>query len=425
MTHLIEAHPQFWLMLAALIGLQWLLRLVMMTAEFRRRSVLSSHSYSGPPDQPPRLSMLVAAKDEQENIESCVRSLLTQDYPNLELIVVDDRSNDETPKILRRLEQESGGRLQVIHIVHLRDGWFGKNNAMREGVETSTGEWLCFTDADCRQISTKTLSVAMQEALRHRADFLTVTPVLEMNTLWEKITQPICAQTLLFWFQPRRVNDSQKSTAYANGAFMLMKRSCYKTIGGHERVKTEVNEDIQMARFAKAAGLVLRMVENDDLYRTRMYGSVADAWRGWSRIFFGSLKSARRLGLSMLSLGMFSILPWIVLILSLIGRIECSPTDAPTWNMLLLAWAGVILVCQAAVWQFYRFLSIGRVWSLTYPLGAAAALGMLFNALFKQIGLADTTWRGTTYRGNQRVDVKAGRAISLMSSGWRPPSIKD
>jgi GT2 family glycosyltransferase len=401
----IEASFPVWIGLGIAIALQWLIRLVMLNVEYRRRRLLGSRSHPGQHSDLPRLTMLVAAKDEEEHIGACVNSLLKQDYPNLEVIVIDDRSDDRTPMILKRLEEESNGRLRVISILELEDGWFGKNNAMREGVAASGGDWLCFTDADCRMTSVRTLSVAMQEAQQHNVDFLTMTPVLEMNTLWEKITQPACAQTLMFWFQPSRVNDPNRATAYANGAFMLMSRDCYLTIGGHDRVKTEVNEDIQLARHAKQAGLKLRMVENDDLCRAQMYGSALQSFRGWSRILFGSLKSGWRLCFSLSASVLFTLLPPVCLIISLTGLAQAGSAQATGWTLAVGVWLGAVLLCQAAAWRFYSFLQTNRCWSLTYVLGAAVTIAMLLNALLKQAGIVNTTWRGTTYRRNERVDV--------------------
>jgi chlorobactene glucosyltransferase len=403
----IEACFPIWIGLGVFVALQWLTRLVMLSVEFRRRRMLGSRSHPGQPGDLPRLTMMVAAKDEEEHIATCVSSLLMQDYPNLEVIAIDDRSDDQTPVILKRLADESNGRLRVVSILHLQDGWFGKNNAMREGVAASGGDWLCFTDADCRLTSMRALTVAMQEALKHDVDFLTITPVLEMNTLWEKVTQPACAQSLMFWFQPSRVNDPNQATAYANGAFMLMSRNCYNTIGGHDRVKTEVNEDIQLARYAKAAGLKLRMVENDDLYRTQMYGSALQSFRGWSRILFGSLKSSWRLCFSLTASLLFTVLPPMFLAISLIGRSLADASQISNWTMAVGVWLGAVVLCQAAAWRFYSFLKANRWWSLTYVLGASVTVAILLNALLKQIGVASTTWRGTTYRRDERVDVPA------------------
>jgi hypothetical protein len=268
---------------------------------------------------------------------------------------------------------------------------------MREGIAKSTGDWLCFTDADCRQISRRTLSMAMQESLAHEGDFLSVTPVLETHAPWERIIQPVCALVLITWFLPERVNDPKKKTAYANGAFMLMRRSCYEAIGGHERVRTKVNEDIHMARIAKQMGYKLRVVENDDLYRTRMYRAPGEAWRGWSRIFYGCLGSLPRLGVAAALLTVFTLSPWISLVTALTGYGLSDAQSTAPWGLAALSWAGVILAKQLVMWRFYGVLRAGRVWSLTYVLGGAIVLGMLVNAIFKVIGTSTTTWRGTTY----------------------------
>lgn len=411
-----------WLLLGGVIGSVWIVRLFGITGALRRRQVLSSHSHDGPPGDPQRVSVIVAAKDEEDNIESCLTTLLDQDYPDFEVIAVDDRSQDRTAVILKRLESTCGvteppsDRLRVITVRSLRDGWFGKNNAMHEGVAVSSGEWLCFTDADCRQISRKTLSMAMREAVEHNSDFLSVTPVLETRTVWERIIQPVCALVLIIWFLPERVNNPKTRTAYANGAFMLMRRSCYDAIGGHERVRTEINEDIHMARIAKQLGLKLRVVENDDLYRTRMYRTPAEAWRGWSRIFYGSLGSLGRLLTAAMLLIVFSLFPWISLAIALIGCGWARAGDAAWWEAAAIAWAGVILVKQAVAWRLYGVLRMGRVWSLTYVLGGAITLSMLVNAVFKTVGATSTTWRGTTYRGHHLADAEASQ---IVSSGTR------
>lgn len=390
-----------WLLLAVVIGLVWLVRLANVGRILRKRQVLSSHSYDGPPENAPKVSVLVAAKDEEGSIEACVRSILDQDYPNFELIVVDDRSRDRTPDILRRLEEEATGRLNVITVTALRDGWFGKCNAMREGVQACTGEWLLFTDADCRQTVGGTISVAMREAMAHESDFLSITPVLDMRTAWERIIQPVCTLALMIWFLPHRVNKPWRKTAYANGAFMLMRRSCYEAIGGHERVRTELNEDIHMARFAKGMGLRLRVVENDDLYRTRMYDTPLSAWRGWSRIFCGCLGSATRLIATAALLVVSSIVPWLSLALACAGLAFADGMDRYWWVLATAVWLIVIAIEQLVVLRLYSTVHVKPAWSIGYVLGAAVTVCVLLNATLKTAGATATTWRGTTYRGDR------------------------
>ena len=395
-----------WLVLAGITGLVWLVRFCALGAILRQRRILHSRLAEVLPDPAPRISVLVAARNEETNIESCIRTLLDQDYPDFEVIAIDDRSTDRTPDILHRLEVEAAGRLRVLTVHALRDGWFGKNNAMREGVEAASGDWLCFTDADCRQISTRTLSVAMGEALDHHVDFLCVTPVLETKTVWEKIIQPVCALVLVVWFLPGRVNNPAKKTAYANGAFMLLRRECYDAIGGHHRVRTQVNEDVHLARLAKQSAQRLRVVENDDLYRTRMYRTPGEAWRGWSRIFYGCLETWPRLATSAFLVTMFAILPWVSLVVALIGRALVEPEAVLSWSLAAYAWAGVILLKQAVLWRVYPVLRIGRSWSFTYVVGATLALAMLISAILKVTGATGTTWRGRTYRRDRLADAE-------------------
>jgi chlorobactene glucosyltransferase len=394
-----------WFILAGGIGLVWLVRLVSLVPVLRRRCVLKPRAYEGPPQNAPRISILVAARDEEDHIEACVTTLLDQDYPNFQLIVVDDRSRDRTPAILSRLQRQGGSRLRVVTVRELADGWFGKSHAMREGVAVGDGDWLLFTDADCRQLSPHTVSIAMCEAQTQRTDFLTIIPMLETRTAWERIIQPVCSLVMAFWFMPDRVNNPDKSTAYANGAFMLMSRPCYDAIGGHELVRTRLNEDIELARLAKAAGMRLRVVENKGLYQTRMYPTLRQAWRGWSRIFAGALASPIRVATAASLIVLLGLVPWASLVAAVIGLVLNGTSSAAPWSTAAAAWGVVIVLEQYVLARFYSIVGIQRVWSATYVLGATITLAMLVNALFKVLGATTTTWRSTTYRGARAVEV--------------------
>ena len=233
----------FWAALLVLIACVWASRHLTISRA-RRDFPPLTESYPGGNAELPFLSVLIAAKDEEANIETAVRTMLDQDYPRFELIVINDRSSDRTAEILESIKAErTDGRLKVIHIKELREGWFGKNNAMQTGMQEAKGQWLCFGDADCRQTSFKTLSAAVRFAMANKVDLLSVLPELETHSIWERIIQPVCGAVMVFWFQPSRVNDPKRPEAYANGAFMLMTRACYDAIGGHEAgPHREVNE---------------------------------------------------------------------------------------------------------------------------------------------------------------------------------------
>jgi cellulose synthase/poly-beta-1,6-N-acetylglucosamine synthase-like glycosyltransferase len=397
-----------WFGLTALAFAVWMSRHLQLGRVARIMPPLHSRMYQDSRRPMPSVSILVAAKDEEHNIGGCLRSLRGLDHPNLEIIAIDDRSTDRTGDIIDKNAAEDH-RLIALHVRDVRPGWFGKSNAMREGCERASGEWLCFTDADCVFVTQRTLTVAQQFALERDADFLSVLPVHESTGFWERVIQPACSAILMIWFNPMRVNDPASRTAYANGAFMLMRRSCYETIGGFEQVKAEMNEDMHLARQAKAAGQRLVVVSNEDLYTVRMYGSFAEMWSGWTRIFYGCFGSLRRLVLSMLALTTFSLLPWVALICGT----TASRLDPGTAVWPSLAWAGAA-TCLAQITVMLRFYVLNHspaLYGLAYPVGAMIGFAALVNATLRVGGLRSLTWRGTTYRGGQVIST--GKAASL------------
>jgi len=386
-----------WLALTILPMLVWTARHRQLNHARSRMPPLRSDLYrqDGPPL--PAVSIVVAGKDEESNIEACLRSLIAQDYPAAEIIAVNDRSKDRTGFIMDSL-RAAFERLQVVHVGELRPGWFGKNNAMREGVSLARGEWLCFTDADCVFSSPRALRVAMRYCLEHEVDFLSILPAHDAHGFWEKVIQPACSGILMIWFNPFSVNDPRRPTAYANGAFMLMRRTCYDLIGGHEAVRQQLNEDIHLARLAKQAGQRLRVVPNEDLYRVRMYESFADIWAGWSRIFYGCFGTLRRLAASLLLVLVFTMLPWISAVTWLLGWNPTSAASGP-WNALGWLAIATCIMQLSVTTRFYAVSRAGGMYGLLYPIGALIGCGALLNAMRRVGGKSSITWRGTTYQG--------------------------
>jgi glycosyltransferase involved in cell wall biosynthesis len=395
-----------WSLLLLLVALIWASRHLEISRAKREHIPLSSRSYPGPPVDAPFVSVLIAAKDEQANIGGAVRTMLEQDYPNFELIVVDDRSTDRTAEILDTIQAEcqarGDNRLKVIHVKELQPGWFGKNNAMREGLLQARADWFCFGDADCKQTSSRSLSMAVHHALDWNIDFLSVLPGLETQSVWERIIQPVCGAVMVFWFHPKKVNNPQDPAAYANGAFMLMKRSCYDAIGGHDAVRTEVNEDMHMARLAKEHAQRLVVVQSDDLYTVRMYAGLGEIWRGWSRIFYGCFGTFRRLRITMLMLLFTSILPYGTLLLSALVVAASGWSNAsPGWHWVLALSALGVVMQQSVIYRFYGLSHAEPRMAPTWIVGVVICIGMLGNAMLKLRGRRAITWRGTTYRGQQ------------------------
>jgi len=382
------------LALTSVVGAVWASRHVLVRAE-RRKGLLLTEASPGPPDEAPRIAVMVAAKDEAANIETCVRTMLDQDYPNFELIVCNDRSEDGTAGIVERIATEDS-RLRLVNITELPDGWCGKNNAMQTGIAATDAPWICMTDADCWQTSRRTLSVAMQYALDTGADLLSVLPNLEMRGFWENVIQPVCSGVMMIWFNPDKVNDPSRPNAYANGAFMLIKRSAYEAVGTHEAVKDQVNEDMHMAALVKQAGLKLRVIRNRGLYKVRMYTSLRQIIRGWARIFYGTFGTLRRLSLSLLALTVMGLLPYAAGAVGLVaaGR----PVASALWLACGIAGAAAAALQISVIFRFYALVGARKGLAWTYPLGCAMAMAALVISLTKLRSGARVTWRGTTYR---------------------------
>lgn len=292
---------------SAMVMVVWALRHVMIN---RQKVNVLTPELPGAGDDAPFLSVLVAAKDEAGNIETCLRTLLAQDYPRFEVIAVNDRSDDDTLGIIERLAGRDE-RLRCIDVDELPDGWCGKNHAMARAAAEARGEWLCMTDADCRYDSSRALSVAMRYAHDVHTDLLSILPNLEMHSFWERVIQPVCSGVMMTWCPPARGNSPDKPNAYANGAFMMMRKEVYDGIGGHQAVRNQVNEDMHLADLLKRDGKRLHVVRNEGLYAVRMYESLGEMFRGWSRIFHGTFGTPKRLTLSIIVLLLKGVLPYV------------------------------------------------------------------------------------------------------------------
>ena len=385
------------IILSSMVLMIWVSRHLLIWAERRRDSLLRANRADGVAELPP-VSVIVAAKDEEENIAACVRTMLDQDYGEFEMIVVNDRSNDRTAEIVEGIAAEDG-RLRLINIDQLPDGWCGKNNAMQTGVAQARHEWICMIDADCQQTSDRSLAAAVAYAMETDADLLSVLPTLEMKGFWENVVQPVCGGIMMIWFTPEKVNDPDKKHAYANGAFMLIRREAYEKIGTHEAVKDRVNEDMHMAALVKSAGLRLRVIRNDGLYLVRMYTSLGEILRGWSRIFFGTFGTMRRLTISLAVLMIMGLLPHVTAIIGALA-LATGAAAAPAWGCLAVGSAGALMQLSV-IFRFYRLINARADLAWTYPLGCAIGIIALIKAMGKLRRGAQVVWRNTTYTQRQ------------------------
>jgi chlorobactene glucosyltransferase len=274
------------LSLALIFSLAWLgLVVLLIFRALRQQAAHGALNAAEDADELPALCFLVPARDEEDNIELCVRSLLIQDYPRerLSVVVVDDGSKDRTEAIVRAIAAEDD-RLRVVQAPALPPDWKGKVNACCAGADASPAgvEWLGFIDADVWAKPSLARS-AVAFALHSRTDLLSLTPKLELKSIADRLIIPCGFYILAFTRDLARTQQPDSGEAVATGQFMLIRRSAYEAVGGHAAVRTAISEDVELARLMKRRGYRVLLLDGARFLNARMYDSFAELWPGFAK----------------------------------------------------------------------------------------------------------------------------------------------
>ncbi len=361
------------------------------------------------PNPPPLVTILIPAKDEEGRIRACLQSALDQDYSNFEVIAIDDRSTDRTGAVMDEMAA-ADPRLRVLHIQpgSLEPGWTGKNNALFQGTKIANGSWLLFVDSDVlleKTAVTRTVTVSNYK----KYDLFSVLPRLETHTAWESLLIPVCSAAAASMYLIALTNDDKRKIgAFANGQFLLITRKAYDTIGGHETVKDRFCEDTEIARLVREAGLRPRVSMGDDVCAVRMYNSLPNIIKGWSRIYYAAKVGQKKHILNAINvLVMCSLSVYPVLIYSIYRALH------PKHNMLDYAWLGASVLHLALITLVLGFVykwSKNSPWhALLFPLAGPMLLYILTKALVMCF-TKKVEWRGTVYSHSmaQNISMKQG-----------------
>lgn len=351
------------------------------------------------PQSAPLISVCIPARNEEKNIRRCVESILQQDYPLFEVIVVDDRSTDATPVILNELT-EKDSRLRITTGSDLPEGWAGKPHALHQASTLAKGEWICFIDADTF-LKPNALSACYAKALETKADLFTVMTNQLLGSFWERTVMPLVMTALSVGFSPRRINDPQRKDAVANGQFIMIRREIYDIIGGHEAVKDRIVEDKAISENVKWNGHRLIVADGMQLVSTRMYTSLPEMWEGWTKNIYLGLRESN----SLLWLGVFGA------VLAVFATVVL-----PLWPLAGLLWyintretAAIFVMIEAlSVWGVLLFFRVRIAqkmntpawYGLLTPLGAGVFAAMMLTSAWKVLSGSGVTWRGRKYHIN-------------------------
>ena len=372
----------------SLLALAWFSRLVDAAIGMPRIADIARPEWDRSPATPtgePRVSIIVPARNEEEDIRETLVRLLALDYSNYEVIAVNDRSTDRTGAIIDDVaaSSEAHGLLKAIHIPDLPSGWLGKTHAMRTSAQQATGAWLLFTDADV-QFKPDALRRAVAYAETERADHVVLFPRMIMKRPSERMMIAFFQALFVFGHRPWKVADPRARDHMGVGAFNMVRRSVYDAVGTYRALRMEVLDDMKLGKVIKNAGFAQRNVFGEDLISLYWARGAFGMVNNLTKNFFAVLSFqwprtvATIVGLGFLNLGPFlgvwlahgwARLPYAIALVSLFG--------------IYYGMSGM-----SAVPAYYFFL---------HPVGTSLFMYTLLRSMIQTLANGGVVWRGTKY----------------------------
>jgi glycosyltransferase involved in cell wall biosynthesis len=335
------------------------------------------------PKRWPKVSVIVAACNEQDSIEAAMRSRLVESYPNAEYILVDDRSTDRTGAIIDQLAAEDD-RVRAVHVRELPDGWLGKVHAMEVGLGHATGEWILFSDADVHH-EADALSRIVAHCEGEGIDHMTVFPTVFRGAFTFNVVMNAFIRMFAAGSRAWSVPDPRSRVSVGGGNFNLVRRTALEHVGGLAPLRMEVVEDVALGQMLKWSGAKAGIVNARGFVGLAYYTSILEALRGMEKNCFAAL-------------GRFSVLRFVVLVGALVVAdfgglgVLCAGSG---WPRILSAATLVVALANHLV--VARWLRRPLLPSLLAPLGLVVLYVGAFRAMILALVRGGIDWRGTRY----------------------------
>jgi len=372
--------------MAWLIALAWLFKLAEAARGLGKVPNLLAAEYDVAPAGMPWVTVIVPARNEEENVAACVESLIGQDYANLRIVAVDDRSTDQTGAILGAIGEEHRGRLEVLRVKELPAEWLGKTHAMalpaRHTIADHNPEYLLFTDADII-FRTDTIRRALAQAVATQADHFVLLPTTIAKTRGEAMMLAFLQVMSLWAIRPWRVPDPKAvRDSIGVGAFNLIRTQAYQQLGGFEASPMEILEDLTLGRRVKQAGLRQRIAIAPGMVTVHW---AAGAWgivNGMVKNLFAVFRFRPALLLAAaVWLALFCIAP--LGLLALHGaRVPAMVTFASAFGLYALS---------------NRTSRISPAYAALLPVAAAFVVYSMLRSMWITVRQGGVRWRGTFY----------------------------
>ncbi|HMQ68865.1 MAG TPA: glycosyltransferase family 2 protein [Ignavibacteria bacterium] len=307
------------------------------------------------------VSVLIPARNEEDNIGVCIASVLEQNFTNFELIILNDNSTDSTLNIISSFES---GKIKIINGKPLPEGWVGKNFACHQLQSEAKGDYLLFLDADTI-MKQGCLASAINFARSYKTGLLSLMPYEISISFWEKTVIPMLYFALMVFLPvPLIERSGRKEIAVGNGQFMLFSRKCYDTIGGHKSLKNKIVEDVWLAKRVKEFREKLIFADGTDFVSCRMYKDFNEVWNGFSKNFFAGLSFSKS-GLTVIIVLYFLL--FILPLITLCSGIMNSDPDLLKYSLIGFIIPVIIRITHAIkfhqpfLFSFLNFLSSGFI----------------------------------------------------------------
>jgi chlorobactene glucosyltransferase len=374
----------------------------------------------------PFVSIIVPARNEQDNIERCLLSLLHQDYPNFEVIVVDDNSTDNSLKIIQEIKGRIRGsgedkplprdRLKIISLTEKPDKWTGKTWASEQGYLHSSGNILLFTDADTCYMSRDAILQTVSYMLKQNLDVLTGLPLIELRDFWSKITMPLWNHfSILLGANTGAMNNPKTKVAYIIGGFFLISKKVLEEIGTFQSVRNAIHEDAELGSRVKNAGYSIRIVRIDNGVSGLWSRDLQTLWYGIKRTFVPMNKW--KVLASLITVFFMALLPFLLLPYNLLLAIDMSSSQlswisdiskqGPQQQLTLLSFylnltSCIIIIISTAVKDIKKY-RMTPTYSLLSFLGAGFIIISYIANMISLFTKQSISWRGRTSRVTNKV----------------------
>jgi chlorobactene glucosyltransferase len=382
---------------ALLLSCAWLALVAgLLLRVLHQHDLFRAVAISRPPvNDAPRVSFIVPARDEENNIRRCLDSLIVQDYPagRFDVLVVDDHSADRTASIAKALAQHNP-QLRVLSSPPLPPHWIGKSHACWIGAcaVSAEAEWLCFLDADV-QAEPALLASAIAAATADRLDLLSLSPRQWLGSFAERLMIPCGLHILAFCQDLRKLQSHQSDQATATGQCMLIRRRIYDASGGHRAIRSAICEDVALARMIKRAGGRVVLRDGRALVASCMYSGWRTLWPGLAKNLVDMLGGPVSTIITAL---LATALAWAACLIPLVNGLSCKQGVATGCLALVPACAGSAAIFGLHIAGAFYF-GVPFWYGFLFPVGYTAGALMSVDSVRRRLS-GRMTWKGRTYR---------------------------